>query len=227
MNDSVKQVTEALTLAVELYGKHIASAGIHENRFPSWQELDSNAKRFWLDTATSQLEKKNVSEEKGWQEYSGTKSVLGKPMQRGEYNHARGWETPADENPSDEGYMLQYLDGGKPNTEEYPHYVSWSPKSVFDKSYKLTVDGMGFDMALRLIKMGKQVTRTGWNAGGQFVYLLPASKLQSAIGYGFGEYIGEPEFVQTIVLKNAQNKLVVGWVPSIGDLFAEDWKLLD
>lgn len=82
-----------------------------------------------------------------------------------------------------------------------------------------------FGEALELIKAGKQVTRAGWNAGGQFVYLLPASKLQSAVGYGFGEYIGEPEFVQTIVLHNAQGKLVVGWIPSTGDLFANDWKL--
>lgn len=80
-----------------------------------------------------------------------------------------------------------------------------------------------FGDALELIKDGKQVTRAGWNAPGQFVYLLPGSKLQAAAGYGFGEYIGEPEFVQTIVLRNAQGKLVVGWVPSTGDLFANDW----
>lgn len=61
--------------------------------------------------------------------YIGTKLVQARPMTRGAYNRYRGWENPADENPEDEGYLIQYPDG----------YVSWSPKGMFDHSY-LEVD---------------------------------------------------------------------------------------
>ena len=52
--------------------------------------------------------------------YIGTKLVQARPMTRGAYNRYRGWEIPADENPEDEGYLIQYPDG----------YVSWSPKGI-------------------------------------------------------------------------------------------------
>ena len=157
--------------------------------------------------------------------YIGTKIVKGTPMTRGDYNHLRSWATPVGENPADEGYLVEYLDGGDSNHPAYENYISWSPKAVFEKAYLPAEENMSFSQALELIKSGKQVARAGWNGVSQFIYLLPASKLQAAAGYGFGEYVGEPEFVQTIVLHNAQGKLVVGWVPSTGDLFASDWKL--
>lgn len=68
--------------------------------------------------------------------YEGTKRVLATPMTRGAYNQYRGWETPADENPKDEGYLVEYQDGGKPNCPRHAGYISWSPKDVFDRSYK-------------------------------------------------------------------------------------------
>ena len=49
------QSAAALTLVVQLYRKECDRSGIHENRFPSWQELDSNAKRLWIETAEQQL----------------------------------------------------------------------------------------------------------------------------------------------------------------------------
>lgn len=72
--------------------------------------------------------------------YIGTKIINAKPMNRLEYNEFRNWQLPADENGADEGYLVEYLDGGKPNTPEYAGYVSWSPKDVFEKSYVLIGD---------------------------------------------------------------------------------------
>jgi hypothetical protein len=69
--------------------------------------------------------------------YIGTKTVNATPMTRGDYNKFRGWETPGNENPDDEGYIVEYTDGGKPNVPAYKGYVSWSPKDVFEKSYRL------------------------------------------------------------------------------------------
>jgi len=45
------------------------------------------------------------------------------PMTREEYNNFRGWQIPKDENPMDDGYLVQH-----PN-----NYVTWSPKDVFEK----------------------------------------------------------------------------------------------
>lgn len=52
---TAQQGAAALTLAVQLYRKECDKAGIHENRFLSWQELDSNAKRLWIEAAERQL----------------------------------------------------------------------------------------------------------------------------------------------------------------------------
>ena len=58
-------------------------------------------------------------------EYIGVKLLKAEPMTRGDYNKKRGWTIPKDENPKDEGYVVQYDND----------YVSWSPKEVFEKSY--------------------------------------------------------------------------------------------
>lgn len=71
-------------------------------------------------------------------EYTGTKTIKAKPMTRGEYNKYRGWEIPADENPADEGYLVEYLDSPNSNHPDHDNYISWSPKDVFDRSYKET-----------------------------------------------------------------------------------------
>lgn len=60
---------------------------------------------------------------------------LVKVMTRGEYNEFRGWTTPEDENPEDAGYLIEYLDGGKPNHPDHEGYISWSPKDVFDRNH--------------------------------------------------------------------------------------------
>lgn len=68
--------------------------------------------------------------------YEGTKRLTARPMTRGAYNLYRGWECPADENPADTGYLVEYLDGGKPNHPAHAGYISWSPTDVFERAYK-------------------------------------------------------------------------------------------
>lgn len=67
--------------------------------------------------------------------YIGTKSVLAATMTRGEYNDYRGWQIPENEDPTEQGYLVEYVDGGKPNDERHTGYISWSPRDVFEKSY--------------------------------------------------------------------------------------------
>lgn len=78
------------------------------------------------------------SQEAEMKEFVGTKRLKAMPMTRGSYNAYRGWITPADENPSEDGYLVEYLDGGKPNHERHAGYISWSPKDVFDRTYRLS-----------------------------------------------------------------------------------------
>ena len=68
--------------------------------------------------------------------YIGTKIINAEPMNRLDYNIFRGWDLPKDENGSNEGYLVEYTNGGAPNTNTYKGYVSWSPKEQFEKTYK-------------------------------------------------------------------------------------------
>lgn len=63
------------------------------------------------------------------------KEVNATPMSRAEYNNLRGWEVPPDEDPTDEGFLVEYTDGGAPNHPEFVGYISWSPASVFLNGY--------------------------------------------------------------------------------------------
>ena len=99
--------------------------------------------------------------------YIGTKLIKAKPMTRGEYNKYRGWTTPENENPDDEGYLIVYVDSY--------NYESWSPKDVFERVYRYCGDGMTFGGALELLKMGFKAARKGWNGKGMFIYLQSGS----------------------------------------------------
>lgn len=67
--------------------------------------------------------------------FIGTKSVLSTTMTRGEYNEYRGWTIPENEDPTEQGYLVEYVDGGKPNDDRHKGYISWSPRDVFEQSY--------------------------------------------------------------------------------------------
>ncbi len=86
------------------------------------------------------LGSRQVAAQDGFEVYIGTKVIHAKPMHRLYYNDLRGWEVPDDENPLDEGYIVEYTDGGQANVSGFDGYVSWSPKDVFEKSYKAVVD---------------------------------------------------------------------------------------
>ena len=88
--------------------------------------------------------------------YIGTKVIKAMPMTRGEYNGIRGWDVPEGENPDDEGYLVEYLDGGKPNHTDYSGYISWSPKDVFERAYR-AVSKLTAGMAIQALKAGQKV----------------------------------------------------------------------
>lgn len=109
--------------------------------------------------------------------YIGTKRVMARPMTRLEYNTYRGWTLPSDENGDDEGYLVEYMDGGKPNHAGHGGYISWSPKEQFEGAYlDVTAPVAPFDRALFAVKKpGVRIARQGWNGKGMYVYHVPAN----------------------------------------------------
>ena len=159
--------------------------------------------------------------------YEGTKRVRVKPMNRGDYNSYRGWEVPADENPADEGYLVEYVDGGKSNPAAHAGYISWSPKDVFERAYHEVGQGLSFGDALKALKAGRRVARAGWNGKGMFVYFVPPASYPVQTGAAkahFGEGAMVP-YNAYMAIKNV-NETVSTWVPSVNDCLAEDWEIL-
>ena len=83
--------------------------------------------------------------------YLGVKRIKARPMNRLEYNEYRSWKLPADENGSDEGYLVEYMDSPDSNHPDHEGYISWSPKEVFDAAYRET-EGMTFGLAIEALK---------------------------------------------------------------------------
>lgn len=67
-----------------------------------------------------------------------SKEVNAKPMSRLEYNVLRGWKVPHDENPSDDGWLIEDMNG-KPNHPDYEGYLQWLPHDEFVRQYKPVV----------------------------------------------------------------------------------------
>ena len=146
------------------------------------------------------------------QQFIGTKMINAVPMTRAEYNDFRGWQLPEDENGEDAGYLVEYLDGGKPNTSQYAGYVSWSPKEQFDKAYRPT-DGMTFGLALEALQQGKRVARTGWNGVGLWLEYIQASGVDLA-------FIRMSYPVHSRAYPEGAR---VPWLASQTDMLATDW----
>lgn len=68
--------------------------------------------------------------------YIGTKLIKARPMNRQEYSDYRGWKLPSGEEGTDEGYLVEYLNSPNSNHPNHDGYISWSPKDVFEDSYR-------------------------------------------------------------------------------------------
>lgn len=97
--------------------------------------------------------------------------------------------------------------------------------------------GFDFSTALLFLKQEKKVARSGWNGKNQFVVMMPALFLppfntqdtNRKVNDRTAKHIGEDTPLDSqpyLALFNAQGKWQPGWVPSQGDLFAEDWIVL-
>ena len=161
----------------------------------------------------------------------GTKIVNLYPMTRAAYNSFRGWKLPDDEDGSDEGYLVEYQDGGKPNVPGYAGYVSWSPKAQADAAYRPT-DGMSFGLAIEALKKGLKVARKGWNGKGMWLVLVPGT---TEVKTTEGSPYHRAGITQTEILPhvdmwttNAHGRraMLPGWLASQTDMLSDDWEVI-
>lgn len=138
------------------------------------------------------------------EKYIGTKLIEAEPMQKD----------------GKDGYRVKYADG----------YESWSPKETFEEAYH-DYGCLNFGQALDLLKKGFKVAREGWNGKGMFVVYqkgypngIPCNK-QTAEAWGMqeGELFKCNPYLQ-IKCANGSHSM---WVPSINDVLAEDWVVVE
>ena len=142
-------------------------------------------------------------------QYLGVKMIKGQPMNRLDYNVYRNWDLPDDENGSDAGFLVEYLDGGQSNHPNHNGYISWSPADVFANAYRETV-GMTFGLAIEALKLGDKVARTGWN--GKDMWLAIQDNCV--------------EMDQSYIFIRSASGDYVPWLASQSDVLSEDWEIV-
>lgn len=141
------------------------------------------------------------------------------------------------ESDRDEGLIIHTLEGDMRadpgdwiikgvNGEFYP-----CKPDIFDKTYvEDRRNGGDFSAALCWLKDGSKVARRGWNGAGQFVLAAGGYDVDEArpgSDYARAGVEGKFTIKRHLDLRNAQGEMQPGWVPSQGDLFANDWYVVN
>ena len=95
---------------------------------------------------------------------------------------------------------------------------------------------MTFGEALEALKNGNKVARQGWNGKGMFVFKQVPSNIPASVVPGMtslpkqvkDEFVKRgsgPNYVNQLAIVKPDNT-IDSWVPSVSDLFAEDWVLV-
>lgn len=167
-------------------------------------------------------------------QYLGTKRIFARPMTFGTYRLYRADLIPKESHDdNDDGYLVEYLDSGKPNHPDHAGYISWSPKEVFERAYS-PIDGLDFGEAIRALKAGHRVARAGWNGKGMWLALscngtrtIPAENFWSPHNAEFARQNGGAATVlPSITMKTATGEILMGWLASQTDMLAEDWEVV-
>jgi len=153
-------------------------------------------------------------------EFIGVKQIKAIPMKKKEYNKYRGWENPDEINLDDEGFLVEYPDGGQ-NHPDHDGYISWSPAEVFEKAYRST-KGMSFGLAIEAMKRGYKVARKGWKGKGIFVEVQePDENSKMSHPYIYIDTTG-------LVTDNKHApKNRVPWLASQTDMLSDDWEMVE
>lgn len=112
---------------------------------------------------------------------------------------------PSKNQDGEPGYKVIYPDG----------YESWSPEGPFE-AYRCCegdTQCLTFGDAIYFLKLGKRVSRVGWNGKGMWLELqFPTDKSKITLPY--------------IYMKTVNDDLVP-WLASQTDMLAEDWGIIE
>ena len=92
---------------------------------------------------------------------------------------------------------------------------------------------LSFSDALKALKAGKRVCRSGWNEKGISLSLtpgqsIPAEKFWSPHNRAHAESQGgTAEVLGSVSMKMADDKIMMGWTPNTAEMLAEDWMILE
>lgn len=200
-------------------GRYRLAHGHHNGDHPRrWIERDNGV----LEHADSGRTYIVEPEEQQMDVYVGTILAKCRAMTRGEYNQLRGWTLPENENPDDTGMLLDIVNGKSSNIEGFDGYVTWLPTAEFEYTYR-RAKGLDFGRAKDLLRQGIPMCRAGWNGKGMFVYYVPPGEYPARTGVA-KQYYGDKlvPYNEYLAIKNVDGS-VSTWVPSINDVFAEDW----
>ena len=94
------------------------------------------------------------------------------------------------------------------------------------------MNNLNFGDAIKALKEGKKVARTGWNGKNMYLWLKPATTIKSEWCKDpmLKEIVdangGEAEALGTICMKTADNKILTGWSANQIDMLSEDWLII-
>jgi len=168
--------------------------------------------------------------------YKSHKIVKATLLTRGDYNILQGWEIPKDENPKDEGYLVEYIDSPSDKHKDFTNYISWSPKDVFEAGYteEGTVEvkeffGIG-EAVLAMTTGGYKVKRTGWNGKG--MYLTYKSGYPDGVKANKAHAVAHNIEVGSLIIYDPYIEMrtatgsFIPWICSQADLLATDYTIV-
>lgn len=95
------------------------------------------------------------------------------------------------------------------------------------------IEGLTFGQAITAMKAGRKVARAGWNGKNMWICIgkghpnLEAEKFWNEHTKKFAiDNGGTAEVLPYVIMKTADNKILMGWLSSQTDTLAEDWTVL-
>lgn len=86
---------------------------------------------------------------------------------------------------------------------------------------------MDFGDALRALRTGYRLARSGWNGKGMFIYLVPAGNYFPTTSVAKAYFGGQLVPYKPYIAMKTVDEDVVPWLASQTDLLAEDWMVLE
>lgn len=124
-----------------------------------------------------------------------------------------------------------------PNVEEKIKYIEKtynddlvhpSCKQIYIEEYLFVEESQGLDFgfALAALRDGQKMARKGWNGKGMYVYYVPEATYKACTEAATVEFGEEVPYEAYLAIKTVRGT-VSTWVPSINDVLAEDWMIVE